>query len=545
MTTTVTSGAKIGRIGHAKSKNGCIVCKIRRVKCDEIRPHCKRCTSTGRKCDYKPSRPDDDSYTWIIYLEPKKKSAHLTAERALSTPNAPTQERRAFEFFFLRVTPALAGSLDADFWSGVVLQLSRSHTVVWDAIIAISCLYEHPQISDTSPIPPYVQFKKKIPVSDADHRLALHWYARALSNMSNQFPHDRIEPVITLCSCILFICIELMQDNVEASLQLLEKGAQMISKLEALNTSQKGVAGTALLHDIIVPLFLRQAASSTLFGSDPTAVRITMPSLQEITGFRSLSEARSSLYGLIAEGLNFQREAAEQITEMTDNAEMKAAFRLREQYLLSRLRAWLSAFVSSMEASEGSDEPYKHSAATVFDMYHTALFIGISVALDQDEMAYDRFTDCFERMVRIAPFAIRAICGPNPSVTPPFTFENGAGFPLFYVVSKCRDPRIRRDALALLLETPSMEGLHKSIHSARTGADIIAIEEGLELAPEERLAPPLKDLALPEQSKRIFNSKIRHTDDDSSKPLQLYFETRQHYADGSWRLIEHCRIFES
>ena len=472
------------------------------------------------------------------------KSVHLTAERALSTPNAPTQERRAFEFFFLRVTPALAGSLDADFWSGVVLQLSRSHTVIWDAIIAISCLYEHPQISAMPPIAPYVQAKKKMPVSDANHRLALHWYLRALSNMSNQFPHERIEPVVTLCSCILFICIESMQDNVDASLQLLEKGAQMISKLEALNASQKGVADTALLQDIIVPLFFRQTASSTLFGTDPAAVRITVPSLQEITGFRSLSEARSSLYGLMAEGLNFQREAAEQMIEITENAEMKAAFRLKEQYLLSRLHAWRSAFISSMGASEGSDEPYKHSAATVFDMYHAGLFIGISVALDQDEMAYDRFTDWFERMVRIAPFAIRAICGPNPSVTPPFTFENGAGFPLFYVVSKCRNPRIRRDALALLLKTPSMEGLHKSFYSARTGAEFIAIEEGLELAPEERLAPHLKDLTLPEQSKRIVNSKTRHPDDDFSKPLQLYFETRQHYADGSCRLIEHCRIFE-
>jgi hypothetical protein len=544
MTTTVTSGAKTGRIGHAKSKNGCIVCKIRRVKCDEVRPHCKRCTSTGRKCDYKPSRPDDDYCPRWTSLKPKEKSVHLTAERALSTPNAPAQQRRAFEFFFVRVAPALAGSLDADFWSGVVLQLSRSHPVIWDAIIAISCLYEHPQISATPPISPYVQAKKSMPVLDANHRLALHWYSRALANMSNQLPHKKIEPVVTLCSCILFICIELMQDNIEASLQLLEKGAQIISKLELLNASQKSVAGTALLQDIIVPLYFRQAASSTLFGTNPAAVRITVPSLQEITGFRSLSDARSSLYRLIAEGLSFQREAAEQLIDIADNAEIETAFRLRQQYLLSRLREWRSAFVSSMKAPEGSDEPYKHPGAAVFDMHHATLFIGTSLALDQDEMAYDRFTDWFERMVRMAPFAIRAICGPSPSVTPRFTFENGAGFPLAFVVAKCRDPRIRRDALALLLKTPSMEGLHKSFHSARAAAECIAIEEGLELAPEQRLAPPLKDLALPEQSKRIVYTKIRHPDDNSNNPLTLYFTTRQSYADGSWRLIEHCRIFE-
>lgn len=542
MTTTVTSGGRIGRIGHSKSKNGCIVCKIRRIKCDESRPHCKRCISTGRKCDYESSRPDDSSYIRRTSLASKEESVHFTAERALSTPNAPARERRAFEFFVLRVTPALAGFLDADFWSAVVLQLSRSHTVVWDAVMAISCLYEHPQISDMPPIPPYLQAKKKMPVSDVNHRMALHWYSRALSNMRNQLPQG--EPVVTLCSCILFICIEIMQDNMEAALQLVEKGAQIISKLEILNASQNGVAGAALLQDIIVPLFARQAALSTLFGANRTEVPIPVPSLQEVTSFRSLSGARSTLYGLIAEHLSFLQEVAQQVIEIADDAETKAAFHLKQQNLLSRLRAWRSAFDNLMKASGGSDEPYKVSVASVFDMYHTALFIGTSVALDEDEMVYDRFTDRFERLVHIAPFAMRAIYGPDPSVTPPFTFENGVSFPLFIVTLKCRDPQIRRDALALLLKTPSMEGLHKPSYSARTAAELIAIEEGLELAPEERLAPPLKDLALPEQNKRVVNQEVRHVDEDLSKPLQLCFKTRHHYADGSWRIMEHCRIFE-
>ncbi|KAJ5373600.1 hypothetical protein N7517_005606 [Penicillium concentricum] len=34
-----------------KLKSGCMTCKVRRVKCDEEKPHCRRCISTGRKCD--------------------------------------------------------------------------------------------------------------------------------------------------------------------------------------------------------------------------------------------------------------------------------------------------------------------------------------------------------------------------------------------------------------------------------------------------------------------------------------------------------------
>ncbi|KAL2829505.1 hypothetical protein BDW59DRAFT_142169 [Aspergillus cavernicola] len=35
----------------ARVKSGCITCRIRRVKCDEGKPDCGRCRSTGRKCD--------------------------------------------------------------------------------------------------------------------------------------------------------------------------------------------------------------------------------------------------------------------------------------------------------------------------------------------------------------------------------------------------------------------------------------------------------------------------------------------------------------
>ncbi|KAH4069175.1 hypothetical protein HBH98_012240 [Parastagonospora nodorum] len=39
------------RAWKPKNRSGCKTCKIRKVKCDEEKPFCKRCTSTGRTCD--------------------------------------------------------------------------------------------------------------------------------------------------------------------------------------------------------------------------------------------------------------------------------------------------------------------------------------------------------------------------------------------------------------------------------------------------------------------------------------------------------------
>ncbi|KAF2445532.1 hypothetical protein P171DRAFT_411442 [Karstenula rhodostoma CBS 690.94] len=45
---------------HAKSRKGCGNCKLRRVKCDEGKPKCKKCVLYGVSCDYDGSKPSLD-----------------------------------------------------------------------------------------------------------------------------------------------------------------------------------------------------------------------------------------------------------------------------------------------------------------------------------------------------------------------------------------------------------------------------------------------------------------------------------------------------
>ncbi|KAK9242977.1 hypothetical protein V1506DRAFT_545915 [Lipomyces tetrasporus] len=37
---------------HYKSRNGCLVCKKRKIKCDEVRPKCRNCVKHGANCEY-------------------------------------------------------------------------------------------------------------------------------------------------------------------------------------------------------------------------------------------------------------------------------------------------------------------------------------------------------------------------------------------------------------------------------------------------------------------------------------------------------------
>ncbi|KAM0453469.1 hypothetical protein ACHAPV_006251 [Trichoderma viride] len=43
-----------------RSKNGCYTCRIKKVKCDEVRPRCGRCVRLRRLCDYEPKMKHND-----------------------------------------------------------------------------------------------------------------------------------------------------------------------------------------------------------------------------------------------------------------------------------------------------------------------------------------------------------------------------------------------------------------------------------------------------------------------------------------------------
>ncbi|VZH91530.1 unnamed protein product [Fusarium fujikuroi] len=86
----------------AKGKTGCITCRIRRVKCDEGKPSCHRCVSTGRKCD---------GYDLTALAQ----SSRVQLQPIVSGGSDP--ESQAIYQFRTRIATLIASSFDADFWT--------------------------------------------------------------------------------------------------------------------------------------------------------------------------------------------------------------------------------------------------------------------------------------------------------------------------------------------------------------------------------------------------------------------------------------------
>ncbi|CAF3454544.1 unnamed protein product [Fusarium graminearum] len=66
----------MARRAHNKSRLGCRVCKQRKIKCDEGKPACDRCVTTGRQCSYLTDAPDIPTPASSLSV-PSRDATHL------------------------------------------------------------------------------------------------------------------------------------------------------------------------------------------------------------------------------------------------------------------------------------------------------------------------------------------------------------------------------------------------------------------------------------------------------------------------------------
>ncbi|KAF5665377.1 sterol uptake control 2 [Fusarium heterosporum] len=97
MTPTSGSGSGPGpggklRRAHRKSRNGCLECKRRHIKCDEHRPNCSNCVTSERTCSFPtPSKPAASDSS--LHGPPKNKSQSRLQSPADSISSAGASQR--------------------------------------------------------------------------------------------------------------------------------------------------------------------------------------------------------------------------------------------------------------------------------------------------------------------------------------------------------------------------------------------------------------------------------------------------------------------
>ncbi|KAL9038032.1 MAG: hypothetical protein Q9214_005444, partial [Letrouitia sp. 1 TL-2023] len=192
------------RSGGFHVRTGCGTCKIRRVKCDEGKPICFRCKSTGRVCD---------GYDTKRTTPPKITDEQTQANRPVAFPIVPglvswnhgtEEERRGFEYFQLQTSKDIAFALNSSL-DHLILQTSHHSSALRHAAIALGSMGERIRLHGA------VSVNASSDVN-AQHRFALQQYAKAVTHLKTRLAQDGDRAVdFALLTCFLLVVFEFLQ----------------------------------------------------------------------------------------------------------------------------------------------------------------------------------------------------------------------------------------------------------------------------------------------------------------------------------------------
>ena len=147
------------------------------------------------------------------------------------------------------------------------------------------------------------------------------------------------------------------------------------------------------------------------------------------------------------------------------------------------LTRWSSSFDAFLKHSADGLDSRGLQAALVLKIQRKIAFAAIDSdchAAMVDETIFDKYTPDCEEIIELASALVDAQRHAERTSgrrTPRFSFDTGMLGALFSVANKCREPVVRRKAIALLRAAPRQEGVWDGELVARVAERMVEIEE--------------------------------------------------------------------
>lgn len=190
------------------------------MKCDEARPSCSGCVSTGRNCE---GYSDDSKAASkaLIFLPPN------TIAKSLSNTHNPVnvEEAQYLNHFRHLLIRGMSGFVISPLWEKLILQAIHDEPAVCHAAVAFSAL----QLSNYS----------SKPLSKTNLQVfALHQYATSVRAFNNLLLRRSLRSIEASLMCsIICICFELLEGSPILAQRHLENGLQVVSSFDGMLNS--------------------------------------------------------------------------------------------------------------------------------------------------------------------------------------------------------------------------------------------------------------------------------------------------------------------
>ncbi|KAI8957072.1 hypothetical protein F5Y11DRAFT_106034 [Daldinia sp. FL1419] len=469
---------------RSKVKSGCRTCKARKVKCDEAKPVCFRCHSTGRVCEgYGIWGGGGNDYGRRPISSNNKSLTSFYTPMLVKAVSK--EETRCLEWFTYRSVLKLPGVFSFEFWDRLVFQAASNEPAVLHAVLALSSAHRREGLcSDTSPdVAP-----------DEQEHFTLEHYTKAITYLQPHFTSRTNRSVrVALITCLMFVIMEYLRGHFKTGYNHLQNGLKLLNEYQARSSA---VDSYSLFREPccdsadawIIQAFIRLDVQAKFQCQGPQFLNITQEDCSSDVPtatllFQSVNQARQHLDRILSQTFYLSHECRH-LTQPLDKVDPRSLLS-KQRRLQAKLDSWYGAFKQSRASLVTGKVSHNTVAHIILRIYHMIAEIMVDTCLrPEDQMRYDMHTKAFESIVDQLNY-IRNL-SLSPSLASVFHFSDtsnsitdlGAIPALYYVAIKCRIRSIRQEALDFLTTTAHKEGIWSSHLAARIITEVIRIEEG-------------------------------------------------------------------
>ena len=454
------------RIVMSRARTGCVTCKEKRLKCDEAKPECLRCIKAKRKCGgYVP---------FILWA---------------AGPSEKKEERRSFQFFCEKSLLQLSGTYTIPFWRKLVLQVSQAEPAIKHMLLAISSLHESIEFEGDSP-----------DFSLGSRRIfAIQQQNKAIRTLTSTENKPTFE--LTVLSCLLFFVFDSLQGHFVSASKHLLSGITMLRDQQYLKSPVVHQARSPILDgnllegvsDMFARLDVQLATYTESQPPHPTDASTTVSHISSVPelrpSFTSPEDARASLDTII------------QYASWVVDANQGPLSGSTKDMFLSNMKKLISQWKRSFDTflQEYPSDPTDSVNLPIISMeiHYLLTFLMMETFQSETEMIYDRFTSTFEKMIELAELQ-NTHHKPRSGQRFVYRLDPGSMGPLFYIITHCREPQIRRRALHLLQDNHYIQGLWDSV------ATSLSLEKMMNIEEEGRVVESCQDIPESARVRKIF-----------------------------------------
>lgn len=385
----------------------------------------------------------------------KTQDSWILASSALTwLPAATAEEKRSFLFFLRRTAQEWSGYRDVSFWNVLVPQASAAHQSIFHSVTALGALHESFELNND-------------PDQEANLQQLLWQQCSKAATAASQ---GSISHTIALMSCIIMVCLQNLQSN-PVAFQMLRTGCNLINDLEERvrdGTSVLTQTEMTLLEDYLKPILERLGTRYCFLVDLPSSFALHVAAKQNEqlartgipifpTSFNTLLEARNSL----------EMIAGWCVINATNTSEESGVFCENKDLVESLLTQW-GDLLETIPSAAYKEHPNLGVSKLLLKAAGLVTKILFDTLGSTQECIFDKHIHKFAEIVRVYDHVSQASrLRRRQKVS--FGIDTGIIHTLAFVVGRCRDPHIRREALRLLESDDHVEGDMR----ASTGSSVL------------------------------------------------------------------------